>query len=101
MHHARACRSRTGGRAARGRPAARDGSVAVLGEALDGRHLVPVGLDGEQRARLDRLAVEQHRAGAARRRVAADVRARSGRAARAGSRRAAGAARPRPRGARR
>ena len=48
--------------------------LPVLGEPLDRRHLAPVRLDGEHRARLDRLAVEQDRAGAARRRVAADVR---------------------------
>src|SRR4029077_20131066 len=44
-----------------------------VGEALDRGHLVPVDLDGEQRARLDRLAVEQDGAGAAGRRVAPDV----------------------------
>ena len=49
---------------------------AVRGEPLDRRHLLPVGLDAEHRAGLHRLAVEQHRAGAARGRVAADVRPR-------------------------
>src|SRR5262249_6842531 len=43
-------------------------------EPFDGRDLVPVNLDGEHRAGLDRDAVKQHRAGAAARRVAADVR---------------------------
>ena len=43
-------------------------------EALDGRQIeCPVGLDGEQHARLHGVAVEQHRAGAAVARVAADV----------------------------
>src|SRR6266581_3054515 len=46
---------------------------AVLGEPLDCRHLVAVGLDGEHGARLDGLAVEQHNAGTAVRRVASDV----------------------------
>src|SRR5439155_24557168 len=45
-------------------------------EPFDGRDRAPVRLDGEHRARLDRLAVEQDRARAARRGVAADVRAR-------------------------
>src|SRR5262249_61735352 len=49
--------------------------LAVGGKALDRGHVVAFRLDGEERARLDRLAVEQHRAGAARGRVAADVRA--------------------------
>jgi len=49
--------------------------VTAVGQALDRRHLVPVGLDGEQRARLHRLAVEQHGARAARGGVAPDVRA--------------------------
>ena len=42
-------------------------------EALDGGELVPVGLDGEHRARLHRRP-SRHRAGAAVGRVAADVR---------------------------
>ena len=42
-------------------------------QALDRGDLVTVGLDGEHRAALDRLAVEQDRAGAAVRRVAAGV----------------------------
>src|SRR5439155_20898106 len=50
--------------------------VAVAGEALDRRDLEAVGLDSQHGARLDRLAFEQHRARAARGRVAADVRAR-------------------------
>src|SRR5215211_2562518 len=37
----------------------------VLPDALHRRDLVPVGLHREKRARLDRLAVEQHRAGPA------------------------------------
>ena len=48
--------------------------LAAPGEALDGRHLAPVGLHGEHGAGLDGLAVEQHGARAARRGVAADVR---------------------------
>ena len=50
--------------------------LAVRGEALDRGDLGAVGLDAEHGAGLHRLAVEQHRAGAARRRVATDVRAR-------------------------
>ena len=49
--------------------------LAVLLEPLDGHDLAAVGLHGEDRAGLDRDAVEQDRAGAAVRRVAADVRA--------------------------
>jgi hypothetical protein len=44
-------------------------------EALDRRHLVAVGLGRQDRAGLHRDAVERHRAGAALRSVAADVRA--------------------------
>src|SRR5712691_6879518 len=44
--------------------------LAVGREPLDRGHLAAVGLDGEHRARLDRLPVEQHRARAAGRRVA-------------------------------
>jgi hypothetical protein len=43
------------------------------GQPLHGGDLVPAGLGGEHRAGLDRLAVEQHRAGAAGGGVAADV----------------------------
>ena len=50
--------------------------LAVMLEALDGLHLAAVGLHGEDRAGLHRLAVEQHRARPAVRGVAADVRAR-------------------------
>src|SRR5512143_2670910 len=50
--------------------------LAVLLEALDRHDLPAVGLDGEDRARLHRDAVEQDRARPAVRRVAADVRAR-------------------------
>src|SRR3954454_4821014 len=42
-------------------------------EALDGRDLAAVRLDGEVGAGLDRRAVDEHGAGAASRRVAADV----------------------------
>ena len=49
------------------------GAVAL--EAFDRRDLTAVGLHREHGARLHRLAVEQHRARAATRRVAADVRA--------------------------
>src|SRR5712691_2921070 len=45
---------------------------AVRGKALDRRDLAAVRLDTEQRAGLHRFAVQQHRAGAARRGVAAD-----------------------------
>ena len=38
---------------------------APCGQALDGDHLPPVGLVGQHQAGVDRLAVEQHRAGAA------------------------------------
>ena len=48
--------------------------VAVVGETLDRRHVVPVRLDPEHSAGLHRLAVHEHGAGAARGRVAADVR---------------------------
>jgi hypothetical protein len=47
---------------------------AVLCEALDRRQLLPVGLDGEERARLHRLPVHEQRARPARGRIAADVR---------------------------
>src|SRR6056297_1180049 len=43
------------------------------GHAFDGAHLLAVGLDGQHGATLHRLAVEVDGAGAARRRVAADV----------------------------
>ena len=49
--------------------------LAVRGEALDRRHLAAVRLHREHGARLHRLAVEQDGARAARRGVAADVRA--------------------------
>ena len=75
--------------------------VALGADALDRRDLGAVGLDGEHRAALHRLAVEVDGAGAAVGRVAADVRARQARACRAGSARAAAAARPRPSAARR
>ena len=71
--------------------------LAVRRETLDRRDLRAVGLDAEHRARLRRGAVDEHRAGAARRRVAADVRARSARAARAARRRATRVARARAR----
>ena len=48
---------------------------AFLAHSLDRRDLGAVGLDGEQRAGLDRLAVEVDGARAAVGRVAADVRA--------------------------
>src|SRR3990172_8533428 len=48
---------------------------AVGGEPFDRRELGPVRLDSEHGAGLHGLAVEQHRAGAARRGVTADVRA--------------------------
>ncbi len=46
--------------------------LPVLGEALDRRDLAPVGLDGEHRAGLHRLPVEEHGARAARGGVTAD-----------------------------
>src|SRR5262249_24416988 len=47
--------------------------LAVRGKPLDRRDLVPVGLDRENVARLHRLSVEIHGAGAARGRVAPDI----------------------------
>src|SRR5229473_521179 len=47
--------------------------LAVLGHALDRGDVSTLGLDGEHRAALDRLAVDQDRAGAALTGVAADV----------------------------
>src|SRR5216684_19228 len=52
--------------------------LAILLQSFDRHHVAPVGLDGERRARLDGLAVEQHRTGAAARGIAADVRAGHG-----------------------
>src|SRR5437870_13357240 len=49
--------------------------LAVLFQAFHRGDLRALGLDREDRARLHRIAVEQHRAGAAVRGVAADVRA--------------------------
>src|SRR5437899_11440440 len=49
--------------------------LSVLLQAFHRGDLRALGLDGEDRARLHRIAVEQHRAGAAVRGVAADVRA--------------------------
>ena len=63
--------------------------LAVGGQALDRGDRGAVGLHGEHRARLHRLAVEVDGAGAARRRVAADVRAGEAAASRGGSARAA------------
>src|SRR6266566_978002 len=48
--------------------------LAVLLETFDRRDGAPIGLHREDRARLHRTAVEQHGAGAAVRRVAADMR---------------------------
>src|ERR671930_2012899 len=48
--------------------------LAVVGETLDRRDLAAVGLDCEHGARLHGAAVEMDRAGAADRRVAADLR---------------------------
>ena len=45
------------------------------GEPFDGLHLVPVGLHGEHDAGPRRLAVEEHRAGAADAVLAPDMRA--------------------------
>ena len=56
--------------------------LAVDLERLDGADLVPLAHHRERRARLDRLAVHQHDAGAAVGGVAAPVGARSGRASR-------------------
>ena len=71
--HARPCRSRTAGRAARGTPAAPDGTRrrwrGPRSCVTDGA----VGLRGEHRARLHGLAVDEHGARAARRRVASDL----------------------------
>ena len=49
--------------------------LAGLGEALHGRHLRAVGLNGEQQARPDRLAVEQYRARPANPVLATEMRA--------------------------
>src|SRR6266566_6952635 len=49
--------------------------LAVLLEALDGRHFCLIGLDREHRARLHRAAIDQNRARAAVGRVAADMSA--------------------------
>jgi len=49
--------------------------LAALGEALDGRDMRAVAGDGERRAGFDRAAVDMNDAGAALRRVAADMRA--------------------------
>src|SRR5262249_32961115 len=49
---------------------------AVRREPFDRRDLLAVSLDAQDGARLHRLAVDEHRARAARRRVAADVRSR-------------------------
>src|SRR5436190_18150899 len=48
--------------------------LAVGREPLDRRHIGAVGLDRQYRARLHGLAVDQHRAGAADARLAADMR---------------------------
>ena len=61
LHDHPGCRSRTGGRGSRGRPPA-SGAAWHRWRALDRRHLVPVGLDGEQLAGLHTAAVEVHRA---------------------------------------
>jgi hypothetical protein len=47
--------------------------LSLLLQALDGSNLAAVGLNGEESAGLDRSVVEQHDAGAAARRVAANV----------------------------
>ena len=67
--------------------------LAVRRQPLDRGDLRAVDLDAEERARLRGRAVDEHRARAARRRVAPDVRARSARAAPAARRRGARAAR--------
>ena len=48
--------------------------LGAVGQALDGHDRRPRGLRGEHRAGLHRLAVDMHDAGAALRRVAADMR---------------------------
>src|SRR5712691_1036012 len=50
--------------------------LTVLLQALDSFNLAAIGLDGQQRARLDRLTVEQDGARATVRGIAANVRAR-------------------------
>ena len=47
--------------------------LAVVRESFDRGHLGAVGLRRQHRARLDRLAVDEHRAGSAQARLAADV----------------------------
>src|SRR5256886_16464475 len=49
--------------------------LAIFGHALDRRQALALGLDGEHRAALHRLAVDVDRAGAALAGIAADVRA--------------------------
>ena len=49
--------------------------LVAFGHPLDRRELTAVRLRGQQRARLHRLPVQEHGAGAAARRVASDVRA--------------------------
>ena len=71
--------------------------LAVRREPLDRGDLHAVGLDAEHRAGLHRLAVHEHRARAARRRVAADVRPGEPEALAEHVRRAAPAARARAR----
>ncbi len=61
---ARACRSRTARHPPRRTPPAH-GAARRLGQPLDRHHLVAVGLRGEDEARADEPAVEQHRAGSA------------------------------------
>ena len=60
-------------------------------QPLDGRHRGAVGLRGQARARLDRHAVDEHRARAALAGVAADLGAGEAERRRGGSGRAAGA----------
>jgi hypothetical protein len=67
------CNSRIAGHDARETPPASDAGSPV-GDALDGRHIRAFRLPGEHGARLARLAVDMHDAGAALGRVAADMR---------------------------
>ena len=92
---ARACRTRTARRPRRRTPPARGAARRPRRDALDGDDLVPVGLRGEDEARADERAVEQHRARAALALLAGVLRAGQRRAARAARR--GGSRRPRRR----
>ena len=72
-HHARRAEAALQAVLLRGTPLHRVQLAVRTGQALQRGDLAPVGLRGEHRAGLHRLAVEQHRAGPAGGGVAADV----------------------------